>query len=168
MPETSLTIEQVLSLLAQAPPRLAALTAGLAPERLRTSPRQDEWSAHAVLAHLRACSDVWGRSIATILAEDMPTLRAINPRTWIKQTNYLDLEFQPSLAAYTAQRAALLVTLEPLPPSGWSRAATVTGAGTVLESTVLSYAQRLASHERSHLKQIARLVASSRDRAPGT
>ena len=47
MPGRSLTIEQVLTLLAETPPRLAALTAGLAPEELQTRPTPDEWSAGA-------------------------------------------------------------------------------------------------------------------------
>ena len=93
-----------------------------------------------------------------MLAEDTPTLRAVNPRTWIKKTNYLELEFRPSLRSFAKQRAGLLAVLEPLPHEGWSRAATVTGAGKVLERTVLSYAQWLATHERPHLKQIQRIV----------
>ena len=63
MPERSLTIEQVLIMLAETPPRIAALTAGLAPAQLRTAPNQGEWSANDVLAHLRSCADVWGNCI---------------------------------------------------------------------------------------------------------
>jgi hypothetical protein len=155
---SSLTIEQVLTLLAATPPRIDALTADLTPDQLQTAPNHDEWSANDVLAHLRACADVWGSCIVTMIAEDRPTLRAVNPRTWIKQTDYRDLEFRPSLRAYATQRADLLAILEPLPPDGWSRAATVTGAGKVLERTVLIYAQWLARHERPHVKQIERIV----------
>jgi hypothetical protein len=158
VPDRSLTIEQVLTLLAQTPSRIAALTAGLAPAQLHTIPNYDEWSANDVLAHLRACADVWGNCIVAMIAEDTPTLRAVNPTTWIKKTDYLELEFQPSLRSFATQRADLLVVLEPLPHEGWSRAATVTGAGKVLERTVQSYAQWLARHERSHIKQIERIV----------
>jgi len=154
----SLTIEQVLTLLAAAPTRLIAMTSGLAPTQLRSSPTSDEWAANDVLAHLRACGDVWGNSIATIIAEERPTIRAVNPRAWITRTNYLDLDFQPSLRAFAAQRAELLAVMEPLPPEGWSRTATVTGAGRPLTLTVLTYAQRLAIHERPHLKQIERIA----------
>ena len=158
MPTRLLTIEQVLSLLAETPPCLDVLTAGVGPANLQTAPNDDEWSANDVLAHLRACADVWGGCIAAMIAEDMPTLRAVNPRTWIKQTDYRDQEFLPSLRAFAVQRAELLTVLEPLPPEGWSRAATVTGAGKALERTVLFYARWLAGHERPHVKQIARIV----------
>ena len=159
MPSNSLsTPEQVLTLLADTPRRLEALTAGLAPDQLRAAPAPGEWSANDVLAHLRSCADMWGGAIATMLAEDHPTLRAVNPRTWIERTDYPDLEFRPSLHAFAAQRAGLLAVLEPLPPEGWERAATVTGAGKPLERTVLFYARWLASHERPHVKQVARIV----------
>jgi DinB superfamily len=150
--------EQVLTLLAATPARLAALTADLSSAQLRTAPNPGAWSANEVLAHLRACADVWGTCILAMLAEDRPTLRAVNPRTWIKQTDYCDLDVQPSLGAFAAQRAELLAVLEPLPPDGWSSTATVTGAGAVLERTVLDYARRLARHERPHLRQIERIV----------
>lgn len=158
MPTKQITIEQVLTLLAEMPPRIATLTAGLQSAQLHTSPHLNAWSANDVLAHLRSCADVWGNCIRTILAEDSPTIRAVNPRTWITQTDYPEQPFQSSLHAFATQRADLVALLEPLPPEAWSRSATVTGAGKVLERTVLFYAQWMASHERPHAKQIERLV----------
>ena len=162
MPSRSLTTQQVLTLLAETPPRLAALTAGLAPAELQTTPNHEGWSANEVLAHLRACADAWGSCILAMIAEDTPTLRAVNPRTWIKKTDYLELEFGTSLRSFATQRADLLAVLEPLPQEGWSRAARVTGAGRVLERTVLFYAQWLARHERQHVKQVERIVNTMR------
>ena len=158
MYDTPLTIEQVLTRLAEAPPRLAALTAGLAPAQLQTRPGPAEWSLNDILAHLRSCADVWGKYMRTILAEDRPTFRAVNPTTWIKQTDYPELEFRRSLRAFAAQRAELLAVLQALPPKAWSRSATVTGAGKPRQRTVFSYAQWLANHERSHYRQIQHLA----------
>jgi hypothetical protein len=158
VPSRSLTIEQILNLLAEAPPRITTLTAGLAPAQLHTALKRGEWSANEMLAHLRSCADVWGNSIEVILAQDRPTIRAINPRTWIKQTNYPEQEFQPSLRAFTTQRKELMAVLEPLTPEDWSRPATVTGAGKPLVKTVFSYVEGLALHERPHVKQIQRIV----------
>lgn len=92
MPRSSFTIEQVLTMLAETPPRIAALTAGLVSDQLHASPNPGEWSANAVLANLRACADVWGSCIVTIIAQDRPTLRAVDPRTWIKKTDYNDFK----------------------------------------------------------------------------
>lgn len=159
MASKSLTSEQVLNLLDETPQRIAELTDGLTPAQLRTIPGDgEEWSANDVLAHLRSCADVWGGCMEAILAEDHPTIRAINPTTWIKSTDYPELEFRPSFDAFLAQRADLLATLEPLLDDAWSRGATVTGAGRPLERTVLSYGQWLASHERTHVRQIRNIV----------
>jgi hypothetical protein len=122
-----------------------------------------EWSTNDVFAHLRSCADMWGGCIERIVAEERPTLRAINPKTWIKQTAYPELDFEPSLRTFAAQRADLMAVLQALPPDGWSRSATVTGAGRPLDRTVLSYAQWLVRHERPHVKEIARIVASIRN-----
>ena len=162
MPRKSFTIVQILSMLAETPRSIAALTAGLAPNLLRATPKDGEWSANEVLAHMRACADVWGSCITTMLAEEGPTLRAVNLRTWIKKTDYRELEFLHSLHAFTTQRSGLLAVLEPLPPEGWSRAATVTGAGTPLVRTVHTYAQWMARHEQPHIKQIARIAKTMR------
>lgn len=162
MARRSPAIEQVLTLLAETPAQIAATTAGLTPAQLHAIPGPDEWSANDVLAHLRSCADVWGGCIKTMLNQDAPAIRAVSPRTWIRSTNYPDEQFRQSFRAFAAQRADLLTVLEPLGPKGWSRTATVTGAGKVLTWTVLSYAERLAAHERHHLEQFARIAHTMR------
>jgi hypothetical protein len=162
VPSGSLTSEQVLAILAETPRRLAALTAGLEPAQLRAGPGPEAWSANDVLAHLRACADVWGGCIARMLAEDRPAFPAVSPRTWINRTDYRELELFASLHSFTAQRADLMAVLVPLPGEDWLRAATVTTVGRVLEPTVLSYAERLARHEREHVRQIEQIVTAMR------
>jgi hypothetical protein len=147
-----------VALLTAAPRRISASTAGLELELLRQSPAPGEWSATEVLAHIRACADVWGGCIASILSEDHPTIRFVSPRTWIKKTDYPELDFRSSLRSFTRQRDQLLTLLTPLAPGAWSRSATVIRAGRSLEETVLSYADRLASHEQQHLVQIESTV----------
>jgi DinB superfamily len=158
----ALSQSDILALLAETPTRIAAVTTGLAPAKLRASPGPDEWSANDVLAHLRSCGDVWGGYMRRVLAEDGPTIRVVNPRTWIEQTDYLALEFAPSLRAFAMQRADLVAVLASLTPGDWSRAATVTGAGRPFQRTVLDYAERMARHERPHVKQIEHIVDMQR------
>jgi len=153
----SFTIEEILTLLTQTPQRIAAMTAGVSPARLRRRPCRDEWSANEVLAHLRSCADARGDFIWSILAEDRPTLRAIDPRRWIERTDYRELEFAPSFRSFVRQRARLLRLLNSLTEEGWSRTAIVIGGGPARERTVRFYAQWVARHERPHVKQIARM-----------
>ena len=158
MPGRPLTIEQVLSVLAHTPQQIGTLTAGLTPTQLLVAPGQDEWSANEVLGHLRACADVWGGCIMTIVRYEASALRAVNPRTWIKTTDYLEQAFRPSLHAFMSQRATLMGTLEPLTSDAWGHSATVRGAGKLLERTALDYGQRMARHERSHIRQIEHIA----------
>lgn len=69
-------------------------------------------------------------------------------------------EFAPSLRAFVRQRKVLLAVLDPLPPDDWQRTGTLVGAGRPVTLTAHTYAERLARHERSHVKQIAKTVAT--------
>lgn len=161
MAKRSLTNAEVLTLLAQTPERIVELTATSEEAQLHAAPTHGEWSPHEVLAHLRACADVWGGCITAILNQDHPTLRAVNPTRWITSTDYRKHDFHSSLQAFISQRAELLTILKSLAPEDWARSATVIGAGKPLERTVHLYARRLALHEPSHVKQIARIVNGS-------
>jgi len=163
--DTPRSTEDFLTMLSAAPSRIEGLTEALTPAELVASPEKEEWSARDVLAHLRACSDMWGKYIVLILSGDLPTFKAVNPRTWIKQTNYRELPFKPSLRTYSAQRADLVAVLTTLMPEDWQRSATVTGAGKPRQRSVYTYAQWLANHERSHFKQIEKIVESVRRQA---
>lgn len=157
-----LPIEQIMTMLGDAPVRIAAFAIGLTPVQLRTPPAPGEWSANDVLAHLRACADVRGGSIARIVAEEWPTIRATDPRTWMAQTDYPQQTFDASLQVFAAQRAELAALLARLDAQGWSRSATVVGAGRPLARTVRQFAEGLALHERPHLKQIGRVTEAIR------
>lgn len=112
-----------------------------------------------MLAHLRACADVWGGYIDLMTTTDGPTFKAVNPTTWIERTDYRDLDFRSSWQAFAQQRLRLLAALDPLRAEGWSRTALVTGAGPATERTVLSYVDRMARHERTHVRQVERAIA---------
>ena len=147
------TPQQVLEVLAATPVRLAAVSG-----EVDRRPAPEEWSAAEVLAHLRSCGDVWGGCVRRVLAEDHPTIRAVNPRTYVEGTDYAQRCWADHLAAFTADRAALLEVLQGLAPADWERSARVVGAGRPVERTVLTYAEWLAAHERPHVRQVERAV----------
>ncbi len=167
MPKELLAVEQVLALLAAAPADIFAITASATPAQLRLRPAPQAWSASEVLAHLRACADVWGGAIARIIAEEQPAFRAVSPRTWIRRTDYASLDVAPSRDAFTRQRTELLTLLQPLPADGWQRRATLISAGKRSERTALAFATGLATHERQHLAQLERITAAVRGREVG-
>lgn len=157
MKVSSTETKKVLRLLAATPRRIASLSRGLDIGKLQFKPDPDSWSANEILAHLRACADVWGKNIMTIITLDHPTLRHISPRGWIRKTDYLQLEFKSSLATFAHQRHELLSVLKGLATKDWSRAATTRGR----EETVFSYASRIAEHENKHCRQIEEVLRAA-------
>lgn len=153
--------ESVLRLLAATPRRIASLSREVEIGKLHFRPLSDSWSANDILAHLRACADVWGKSILDMITRDHPKLRYISPRTWIRKTDYLELEFQGSLKAFTDQRRDLLKALKGLAIKDWSRSATFTATTKGREQTVFSYACRIAEHENKHCDQIEAVLKSA-------
>ena len=151
---TAEEIESLLRALEDTPRHLAALAGDLDDSQLRRRPRDDAWSANEILAHLRACADVWGGSIVTMIERDDPTLRYGSPRTWIRKTDYPEQPFRQSLQAYAAQRDDLVQRLRALDPADWWRGATFTGTTRGREQTILSYTRRIVEHEWEHRKQI--------------
>ena len=162
MAKDTVSRETVLSLLAAAPDRLAAMTDGLTDEQLKTAPAPGEWSTNDVLAHLRSCADMWGGGIDTILRREQTKMRAVNPRHWIKSTDYPVQAFRPSLESFRVQREGLLRVLDGLSDEEWALSITATGAGKPLQRTVFSFAERLAIHERPHLNQVERVAGTLR------
>ena len=81
----SAEIEKTLKSLAATPHRLRSLTDDLDKTPLHFRSEEDPWSANDILAHLRACADVWGKSIMAMISQEHPTLRYVSPRTWMRK-----------------------------------------------------------------------------------
>ena len=153
-------IRAVLTLLSETPKEIDRIAQGLDEQQLHRQPEVDAWSAQDIVAHLRACAEVWGRSIDRMLTEDHPTIRYVSPRAWIKKTDYLQQDFRDTLRRFSEQRAVLVTRLRKLTSSGWTRGATFTGTTSGRDGTVLSYATRIAGHEVRHLDQLRRTLKS--------
>ncbi len=162
---TASEIQAVLIVLSETPNRIARIARGRSQQQLHRKPEMNAWSAQDIVAHLRACADVWGSSIDRMLTEDHPTIRYVSPRTWIRKTDYLQQSFRYSLRAFSHRRATLVETLNRLDATGWSRRATFTATTLGREATVLSYATRIADHEVRHLSQLRRTIGASRESA---
>jgi hypothetical protein len=146
-------IGDLLRVLADTPERLESLSRGMSVERLHLSPNEGAWSANEILAHLRACADVWGGSIQSMIERDQPTLRYVSPRTWIRKTSYPSQPFSESLQAFATQRRELVRALGALEPADWARGATFTGTTRGRGQTIQSYVERIVAHELEHCDQ---------------
>jgi hypothetical protein len=150
---------RILELLIQAPPRLEKATRGVETTRLTLRSDGEPWSVSDILAHLRACADVWGNSIIAMITLDNPTLRYVSPRSWMKKPKYQEQAFDAALASFTQERQTLVETLAELDEAAWQRRGTFTGVSPrQRDQTVLSYCERIVSHEQTHLDQIEALL----------
>ena len=148
--------------MSETPKQIDRIARGLDEQQLHRQPDVDAWSAQEIVAHLRACAEVWGRSIDRMLTEDHPTIRYVSPHGWIKKTDYLQQNFRETLKKFSEQRAVLVARLRKLTSSGWTRGATFTGTTSGRDGTVLSYATRIADHEVRHLDQLRRTLRIDR------
>jgi hypothetical protein len=153
--ETEVT--KILLGLEDAPIRIETTTSKISSAKLHLRSEKGSWSTNDILAHLRACADVWGNSIEAMLEHDMPILPSVHPRERLKETNYSEIDFQQSLKAFTSQRRKLLQTLKKLPFKDWSRGAMIGGR----VHTVFTQARRIAKHDSKHCEQIERLLKRS-------
>jgi len=147
-------IEIYLRLLAETPRRLTKATKSFDENRLKLRTAKEMWSVNDILAHLRACVDVWGDSIERMLSEENTTVPYRHPRQWIKKTNYRELVFDDSLKTFIIQRKKLLKVLKRLSFEEWSRSAMIKGR----EHTVFIQVRRMAMHENVHCEQIEELL----------
>jgi hypothetical protein len=153
---TAKEIHEYLSLLENTIRRISALTAELTDEQLALSPGKRDWSAVEILAHLRACTDVWTHTIYAMLAEDNPTLPLLDERRWAKVTRYAALGFRQSFQAFTLSREELLHVLRDLSEEAWARTCDIGGR----KHSVFSQVRRMALHEQEHCGQIEETVKS--------
>ena len=137
---------------------IEALVSGIDPSVLHIKPEEDSWSMNEILAHLRACADVWGKSITRMLNEDNPTMRYVSPRTHMKKTDYAEQAFHDSFKIFQDQRNTLLEVLKALPIDEWLRRGTFTGTTRGKNQTVYSYARRIAEHEHHHFSQMSHVL----------
>ena len=84
MKSTPAEIHKALKILVETPIRLKSACSGKNDEQLGFVQDSDSRSAREILAHLRACGDLWTQSIYAMLAEDEPVLPDINEHKYAK------------------------------------------------------------------------------------
>ena len=154
MKATSHEIDESLRLLEATPARLRTAALAVPLERLSHSPRPKSWSAQEILAHLRACSDLWSFSIYAMLSDSEPVLTDTDERKWAKVAGYTEIPFQTGLDRFSHERAVLLRVLRRLKLEEWERGGTIQGR----RHTVFSQARRMGRHEAEHCEQVEEML----------
>jgi hypothetical protein len=154
---TAAAVAALLDDLAAAPERLAARLSGLDATALRAQPAAGEWSALAVLAHLRASGDILMPRLYQILVRDDPPLPAFDERGWAEVAGFVDSPLDLVLTSFSARRAELVRLLCGLDLATWRRTGQHEVQGRL---TLWQIACHLARHEAEHLAQLERALAA--------
>lgn len=148
-------IAKHLDTIARTPELLKVMSAGFSDAQLATAPDDTSWSPLQILAHLRACADLWSYSIFAMLAESSPSLALIDARRWAKMLLVNPLPFHEALHLFTVKRGELVQVLQCLKFEDWSRSASIGDR----DHTVYSQVRRMALHEASHMAQFSTSIA---------
>lgn len=151
--QTPGNIQQVLSLLADVPARLEALTAPLSPQQLTRPLGPGERTITEVLAHLVNSEALTADSIYLALLKNEPLLHKLHAERDIGKLLRHDQYAFPELLAYFAfRRKVLLNVLHGLTDRQWAR--TVREEGKKRRESVYWRARGQALHEIDHLNDI--------------
>ena len=145
--------EVLLTLLADTPSRILGFAAGFTENQLQDSPSPEQWSMVQVLAHLRACHDVWTSSVYTMLTIDQPNIVKIHPNLWWKNMQFDKHSFAHLIRTFSDRRLELILVLRSVPEKSWER----TGFIGNRQYTIYDQIRRLALHEQHHDPQFSRL-----------
>ena len=156
MKATQQDTEKYLSMIAGTPQQIARAVRSLDDAQLHFKSETKSWSASDILAHLRACADLWTHTIYAMLAENVPVFSDIDERKWAKATRYAELAFEDSLQVFSLQRGNLVRVLNALPFEAWERSAIIFER----KHTVFSQTRRLAKHETEHIEQLQLVLRS--------
>jgi uncharacterized damage-inducible protein DinB len=136
------------------PQEVAALIAGLPEEAFTRQPADGGWNMRNILTHLRDAQGVLEYRLELFQKEEHPVLESKAVFAWATRAEERPPAALEIFAEYKETRARILARLEALPLADWWRTGQHEEFGTVSLKQQVSY---FASHEFTHLPQIARL-----------
>lgn len=144
------SIDDCLAILAETPLRLAGACSSFSDVQLRRKSTPTSWSVLQIIAHLDACSVVWGESIDGMLECNGGIQQVRRPRDAPEHSPGKDVPVSQLVEVFQHRRLALLALLAAFQPDDWARSATI-GAHV---HTIASQVQRMAHHEERHWPQL--------------
>jgi len=121
--------------------------------------KDDEgWSAHDVLAHMRASDDILIPRIYQLLTRDNPPLPAFDERRWAEIAGYGEVPAEAIFARIVIRWFELMQILRRLPADSWQRSGVHEVNG---EITLEQIVNHLVGHAEEHLAQIESLLSTA-------
>jgi hypothetical protein len=149
-----------LAKLRQTPLDVAALLNGLSEQAMTQQPEDSGWAIRNILSHLRDAQGVLDFRLDLFASEEHPVLESKAVFKWATQEEEKPPSTLDIFETYKATRTKILARLEVLPFDEWWRTGFHEEFGEVSIKQQVSY---FASHELTHLPQIARLREQLKD-----
>ena len=152
-PETD---TRALSILAATPRRLEKLLSSVGPREAVARPMRGKWSIKEIVSHLADTELVYGYRYRRTVAEPGGRLGDFDQEVWAKELLYRKQPLDTIEESFSALRKQNLVLLKLVPKGVWSQQASHPEYGTISLREMVTH---LATHDRTHLAQIQRLIA---------
>jgi len=146
---------EALERLRQTPLEVAALIEGLTEEQMTRPPADGGWAIRNAVMHLRDAQGVIAFRVDLFLKEENPVLESKAVFAWATNEAERPLSTREIFETYQTSRREMIAKLESIPFADWWRTGRHEEFGVVSIKQQVSY---FASHELTHLPQIARLV----------
>lgn len=143
VPETD-----VLAVLAAQPEELQALMRTVPAERELFAYAGGKWTIREVFGHITDAERVFGHRAFCISRGELATLPAFDENAYVAQSSASAIPLHSLLEEFALVRAANLVVLRRLEPSGWMR----TGQLSSGPASVRALAFIMAGHVRHHVR----------------
>jgi hypothetical protein len=133
------------------PELLAVVLTGVFGEEEDFSPAPGKWSVRQIVAHVADVEMVAAHRMRVVIAEDDPTLTAIDGEKWARNLDYARRKPKQSLETFRRIRTENYDLLKDLPAAAFDRAGNHTEDGRV---TLLQLVEGYAKHAESHARQL--------------
>jgi hypothetical protein len=139
--------------------KLNRLIHGVSSSKLRKQPAPGKWSVAEILAHLADSEIVTGWRMRQILGAPGAAIQAFDQDSWAAAGHYAKRDARKSAEHFRVAREANLALLKSLAPEQWKHYGMHAERG---QETIERIVQGMAGHDINHLKQIERILGSSR------
>jgi hypothetical protein len=136
------------------PELLALVLTGVFGEEEDFAPAPGKWTPKVIIAHVADVELVAAHRYRQVIAEQNPTLIAMDQNLWAANLDYSRRKPKQSLETFRRLRAENFELLKGLPESAFERAATHTERGRV---TLLELLEGYAAHSESHARHLQEL-----------
>jgi hypothetical protein len=144
-------IPELLERYRRGPELLAVVLTGVFGEEEDFVTAPGKWSIRQIVAHLADTEIVLAQRFRQVIAEDSPTLIAVDQEAWASHLDYARRKPKQSLETLRRTRAENYELLKALPESAYDRAGNHTERGRTTLGQLLEY---YSAHTESHARQI--------------